>query len=109
MPESNAYTAIADANRRHILDLLRASGPLCASEIVDHLSHISQPAVSKHLRVLREAELVRFEKQGRERQYRLNPQALRQVVDWLRHYEALWDTRLETLKQLAEQEASDEQ
>lgn len=106
MNETNAYTAIADANRRHIMDLLRASGPLCASDIVAQLSHISQPAVSRHLRVLREAELVRYEKQGRERQYRLNPQALQQVVDWLRHYEALWDTRLETLKQLAE-DASD--
>jgi DNA-binding transcriptional ArsR family regulator len=104
MSDSSAsYRAIADASRRKILDLLRTQGPLRANEIVAHLPQMSQPAVSKHLRILREARLVQAEKEGRERIYCLNAQALRQVSDWLRHYEALWDERLATLQQLAGQ------
>ena len=95
------YQAIADANRRHILDLLRR-GPLPAGEIVAHLPHISQPAVSKHLRVLRDSQLVDVEPAGRQRLYRLNAVALQPVVEWLLHYDALWDQRLATLKQIAE-------
>lgn len=103
MSQPTAYHAIADDNRRKILDLLRTEGPLRAGEIVNRLSHISQPAVSKHLRVLRQAKLVRAEQSGRERSYSLSPASLRSIAEWLAHYERLWDTRLETLKQLAEQ------
>ncbi len=98
------YQAIADTNRRHILDLLR-SGPLPAGDIVAQLPHISQPAVSKHLRVLRRSHLVEVEPNGRQRLYRLNAAALSPVVEWLAHYDALWDRRLEALKQIAEGES----
>lgn len=101
-PNSTPYRAIADLNRRKILDLLRAEGPLLAGDIVARLPAISQPAVSKHLRILRETGLVRAVPAGRERAYHLNPDALRQVAEWLRHYEVLWETRLATLKELAE-------
>ncbi len=104
MSTATAYQAISDANRRKILDILRDDGPQLAGDIVMRLSHISQPAVSKHLRVLREAELVSAEKSGRERRYHLNSSSLRPVAQWLDHYEALWDTRLETLKRLAEEQ-----
>jgi DNA-binding transcriptional ArsR family regulator len=100
------YRAIADGNRRTILDLLRKEGPLRAGDIVARLSHISQPAVSKHLRILREADLVQAQPDGRERRYQLNAAALRQVADWLHHYEPLWDERLATLKRLAEENAT---
>jgi DNA-binding transcriptional ArsR family regulator len=102
MEDSKPYRAIVDANRRKILDLLRIEGPLRAGEIVAHLPTISQPAVSKHLRILRETGLVRSVPDGRERSYHLNAIALQQVADWLRHYEALWDARLAILKALAE-------
>lgn len=102
MEESTPYRAIADANRRKILDLLRTEGPLYAGDIVLRFPAISQPAVSKHLRILRETGLVRVVPAGRERAYHLNPDALRQVAMWLHDYEALWDTRLATLKALAE-------
>jgi DNA-binding transcriptional ArsR family regulator len=98
------YRAIADSNRRFILDLLRTEGPLRAGDLVARLAHISQPAVSKHLRILREAKLVQAEKSGREQLYHLNPNALRQVVAWLTHYEPLWEERLSTLKALVEAE-----
>lgn len=102
MRDSTPYRAIADQNRRKILDLLRDEGPLLAGDIVAHLPTISQPAVSKHLRILRETGLVRVVPAGRERAYHLNPEALRQVAEWLQHYETLWDKRLNTLKALAE-------
>lgn len=107
MALTDPYHAIADGNRRTILDLLRSRGPLRAGDIVACLPHISQPAVSKHLRVLREAELVRDVQEGRERWYHLNPAPLYQIVRWLQHYDALWDQRLDALKRLAE--ATDEQ
>lgn len=99
-----SYQAIADTNRRFILDLLRTQGPLRAGDLVARLPHISQPAVSKHLRLLREAKLVRAEKAGREQIYHLNPTALRQIANWLAHYEPLWEERLATLKTLVEAE-----
>jgi DNA-binding transcriptional ArsR family regulator len=102
----NPYHAIADANRRQMLDLLRTLGPLRAGEIVAHFPQISQPAVSKHLRVLRQARLVRSTKTGREQWYHLDPVPLRTIALWLEEYEALWDQRLDRLKQVAEQSMS---
>jgi DNA-binding transcriptional ArsR family regulator len=99
----NPYHAIADASRRQMLDLLRTQGPLRAGEIVAHFPQISQPAVSKHLRVLRQAKLVRSTKTGREQWYHLDPMPLQDVASWLEEYEALWDQRLNRLKQVAEQ------
>lgn len=98
------YHAIADRNRRTILDLLHARGPLRAGDIVACLPHISQPAVSKHLRLLRAAQLVYDVPEGRERWYYLNPAPLCEVAEWLQHYEVVWDQRLQTLKRLVEQQ-----
>lgn len=101
----NPYHAIADANRRKILDLLRLQGPLCAGEIVTYFPQISQPAVSKHLRVLRQADLVSSTKAGREQWYALNPEPLQPVALWLGEYETLWTQRLDRLKGIAEKTA----
>lgn len=105
MPRHSPYHAVSDSTRRRILDLLRDGGPLRAGEIAARFPRISRPAVSKHLRVLREADLVQEAAQGRERWYALNPQPLRRMYDsWLRHYEAFWTARLQTLKQIVEDE-----
>lgn len=101
----NPYHAIADPSRRQMLDLLRTQGPLRAGEIVAHFPHISQPAVSKHLRVLRQANLVRSAKSGREQWYHLDPVPLQPVALWLEEYESLWTQRLDRLKQVAEETA----
>ena len=103
----NPYHAIADASRRQMLDLLRTQGPLRAGEIVVHFPHISQPAVSKHLRVLRQAKLVRTTKSGREQWYHLDPKPLQLVATWLEEYDTLWAQRLDRLKLVAEQTAPD--
>jgi DNA-binding transcriptional ArsR family regulator len=87
-----------------MLDLLRANGPLRAGEIVAHFPQISQPAVSKHLRVLRQSQLVRSTKSGREQWYYLDPTPLQQIAGWLATYEALWTERLTRLKTVAEQD-----
>lgn len=102
----NPYHAIADPHRRQMLDLLRQQGPLRAGEIVAHFPMISQPAVSKHLRVLRQAQLVRSSKNGREQWYHLDAAPLQLVATWLDEYETLWNQRLERLKQVAEQSIS---
>lgn len=94
--------ALADPTRRQILDGLM-HGPLTAGEIAQRFPQISRPAVSQHLGVLREAGLVREERQGRYRVYHLEPEPLRQLwVGWLSRYERFWSDSLSRLKQLVE-------
>ena len=89
-------TAIADPARRKILELLR-TGPLTAGQITAHFT-ISRPAVSRHLRVLRESDLVHDETAGRRRYYALNPAALDELADWLaRFHHTGWQHRLDAL------------
>ena len=103
MSARTPFQAIADTTRRTILDLLRDKGAMRVSDIVAHFPHITQPAISKQLRVLRECNLVQEEQRGRERWYHLNPDPLRTIYDdWLRHYQPLWSKRLNTLKDLVE-------
>jgi DNA-binding transcriptional ArsR family regulator len=84
---SDVFNAIADAHRREILDTL-IDGEKPVGAIVDDLS-MSQPQVSKHLRVLSEVGLVRCRAEGRRRLYRLEPAHLRPFRDWLAKYKAL--------------------
>jgi DNA-binding transcriptional ArsR family regulator len=102
MADVDVFTAIASPVRRAMLDALR-SGPLAVHQLADDFA-ISRPAVSQHLKVLRHAELVVEERVGRERRYRLQPQRLREVTDWVRHYEQFWSNRLATLRQLLDEQ-----
>lgn len=105
MPRHSPYRAVSDGTRRRILDLLRDTGPLRAGDIAARFPRISRPAVSKHLRILRQARLVEKLQRGRERWYRLNPQPLREMYNgWLRHYEAFWTERLQSLKRIVEED-----
>src|ERR1035438_2051018 len=90
---SDVFNAIAEAHRREILDTLMA-GEKAVGTIVDDLS-MSQPQVSKHLRVLSEVGLVRCRVEGRRRLYRLEPARLRPMHDWLAKYEQAWNDRLD--------------
>lgn len=92
---ADVFNAIAEVHRREILDALIA-GEKPVGAIVDELA-ISQPQVSKHLRVLSEVGLVRCRAVGRRRLYRLNPAGLRLVGDWVSKYEQLWNERLDRL------------
>src|SRR6202035_1606560 len=89
---SDVFNAIAEAHRREILDTLIA-GEKAVGAIVNDLS-MSQPQVSKHLRVLSEVGLVRCRAEGRRRLYRLEPARLRPMHDWLTRDEQGWNDRL---------------
>ena len=99
------FNALAEAHRRNILDTL-IGGEKAVGEIVDDLS-MSQPQVSKHLRVLSEVGLVRCRAEGRRRLYRLEPAPLRPMHDWLAKYEQAWNARMDRvddyLKELQQQ------
>ena len=92
---SDVFNAIADAHRREVLDALIA-GEKAVGEIVNDLS-MSQPQVSKHLRVLSEVGLVRCRAEGRRRLYRLEPARLRPMHEWLVKYEQAWNDRMDRL------------
>ncbi len=92
----DALTVVAEPQRRRILDLLR-QGERPVAELVDALG-MAQPAVSKHLRVLREAGLVDVRPVAQQRVYRLRPDPLREVDAWLAPYRALWAERLDALQ-----------
>jgi DNA-binding transcriptional ArsR family regulator len=90
---SDVFNAIAEAQRREVLDTLIA-GEKAVGEIVSGLS-MTQPQVSKHLRVLSEVGLVRCRAEGRRRLYRLEPARLRPLHEWLARYERVWNDRLD--------------
>lgn len=88
--------ALADPVRRRILELVHQA-PLTAGEIAAHFP-ISRPAVSRHLRLLREARLVSVESRGRQRVYRVQPEPLAELDAWLDQYRDLWASRLDALE-----------
>jgi DNA-binding transcriptional ArsR family regulator len=97
-----AFQALADPTRRAVLDLLRqASQP--AGQIANAFP-ISRPAISKHLRLLRRAHLVREQREGRNRVYHLNPEPLKAVDSWLDQYRVFWQANLSSLKTFVEAE-----
>jgi DNA-binding transcriptional ArsR family regulator len=92
----SVFEVLAEPNRRRILDLL-APSECSVSELVEQLA-LSQPAVSKHLRILREAGLVEVRVDAQRRLYRVRPEPLRAIDEWLAPYRLLWATRLQDLE-----------
>jgi DNA-binding transcriptional ArsR family regulator len=106
---TDAFNAVAEPRRRQILDLLSA-GERPVNDLVESLG-LAQPQVSKHLRVLREVDLVHVRDEGRQRMYRLNAEPLKPIHDWLAKYERSWNERFdlmdEVLTELKEAEQRD--
>ncbi len=101
------FQALADPTRRAVLDLLcRGSQP--AGQIASAFP-VSRPAISKHLRLLRRAHLVREHREGRHRVYQLNPEPLRAVDSWIEQYRVFWTKSLNNLKAFVEAEYEKEQ
>lgn len=98
---TDAFNAIAEPRRREILDLLTV-GEQSVSDLVASMP-ISQPQVSKHLGVLKEVGLVCSRREGRQRMYRLQAEALRPVHRWLQDYTKLWNERLDRLDDYLEE------
>jgi DNA-binding transcriptional ArsR family regulator len=92
----DVFHAVADPTRRAILDRLR-SGQAPVTDLATGF-RMSRPAVSKHLRVLRQAKLVREHREGRQRIYQLTPGPLRDVAAWVDEYRTFWQASLLSLK-----------
>jgi DNA-binding transcriptional ArsR family regulator len=93
---TEVFAALAEPRRRHVLDLLRES-PRPVGELAGLLG-LSQPGTSKHLKVLREAGLVRVRRQGQQRWYELSPAPLTEIDMWLAPYREFWAQRLNALE-----------
>jgi len=92
---ADVFRAVSDPTRRQMLELL-SGGDRTVTELAEPFD-ISQPAVSQHLRVLREAGLVDVRREGRHRIYHLDPAPLQEVFDWVQYFEGFWRTGLEAL------------
>lgn len=101
-----AFGALADPTRRAVLDMLRG-GSLPAGQIARAFP-VSRPAISKHLRLLRRARLVKERREGRHRVYELNPGPLKTVDTWLSEYRVFWEKSLASLRAFVEGEYAGE-
>jgi len=96
----DVFQAIADPTRREVLHLLLDNN-LSIAEITSHFD-MSRTAIAKHLHVLEKANLVNGTRSGREKIYRLHPEPLTELRDWLSYYERFWNNKLMKLKFVAE-------
>lgn len=94
----DVFQAIADPTRRAILSLI-ALQAMTPNAIAEHFDS-SRQAVSKHIKILTECELVNQQQQGREIYYHFNPQKMKEVADWLSPFQQLWETRFDQLDNL---------
>jgi len=97
------FSALADPTRRKIIEILATNGQLSATEICEKFP-VSSPAISQHLKILREAELVQVEKRAQQRIYQLNPKALLVLQDWTQQMTRLWNQRFDALEKVLEAE-----
>jgi DNA-binding transcriptional ArsR family regulator len=104
---SDVFNAIAEPRRRQIVELLAQRGALAVGTLVVTLG-LPQPAVSKHLGVLRKVGLVAVQKQGKQRVYSLEAEKLKTVHDWVKDFEKLWSHQLDRIKERAERRASEQ-
>lgn len=103
---TDVFNAIAEPRRREIIDALFDGKDHPVGEVVERLQ-LPQPAVSKHLSVLRRVGLVSVSKQGQLRLYRLNPKGLKPVHDWVKNYERFWAHHLDRIRERAERKAAE--
>ncbi|HEY6074614.1 MAG TPA: metalloregulator ArsR/SmtB family transcription factor [Anaerolineales bacterium] len=97
------FSALAEPTRRTILEMLAQHGQLPASAIYARFP-VSHPAISQHLKVLREARLVHMEKRAQQHIYQLNPQAMAELEEWARRMREQWDERFDALDKVLEAE-----
>jgi DNA-binding transcriptional ArsR family regulator len=104
---SDVFNAIAEPRRRRIIEMLADTGELPVGDLVRRL-RMPQPAVSKHLGVLRSVRLVSVNRRGRSRVYRLDARQLQPVHDWVKQYERFWGHQLDRIKRRAEEKAREQ-
>ena len=104
---TDVFNAIAEPRRRRIVDVLARGRLHTVGDLVNTL-RLPQPAVSKHLGVLRKVGVVAVTRRGRERHYRLRAEELRPVHEWVKQYERLWSHQLDRIKEHAERKARED-
>jgi len=103
----DVFAALAEPTRRAIMEMLAANGRLSATEIYDQFP-VSRPAISQHLKVLREAKLVKVERRAQQRIYQINPDTMFELEAWARRLTQIWDQRFEALDELLKAEQKKE-
>ena len=93
------FYALAEPNRRRIVEILANKGALSASDICSKFD-VSAPAISQHLKVLREANVLQMQKQAQQRMYQINPEALLELEKWARQIMQLWTQRYDAFEEL---------
>ena len=101
----DAFVALAEPHRRRVVELLAHRGKLSASEISEEFD-VTPQAISQHLRVLREANVIHMEKQAQRRIYTFNPQSTTEIQTWAMDMARLWNRRLDRLEKLLKEEAA---
>jgi DNA-binding transcriptional ArsR family regulator len=99
----DAFAALAEPRRRRVVEILVHRGRLSASEICDEFE-VTPQAISQHLRVLREANVIRMEKRAQRRLYTFNPQSTDQIQVWAADMAKLWNRRLDRLDKILKEE-----
>ncbi len=102
----DTFTALAEPNRRKILEMLVANGNLAATDIYKHFKS-SPPAISQHLKVLREAKLVRVEKRAQQRIYYVNPEPMKELERWIKQFAAVKEIEFQRLDKLLDKMKQD--
>lgn len=101
---SDVFNAVAEPRRREIIDLLGDGRDWAVGDVV-HRVRLAQPTVSKHLSVLRAVGVVSVRRCGKNRLYRLNPERLKPVHDWVKTYERYWTHQIDRIKTRSEEKA----
>ncbi len=97
------FYALAEPRRRSIMQMLASKGRLSANDICKNFD-VSPPAISQHLKVLREAKLVKVEKRAQQRLYQINPEAMLELQEWARRMTQLWNERFDALDKVLMEE-----
>lgn len=92
----DVYAALAEPNRRRIIELIAKKGSLTSTDISEEFS-ITPPAISQHLKVLRESQLVQVEKVAQRRIYRINADKLSEIEEWIEKLKKVWNARFNRL------------
>jgi DNA-binding transcriptional ArsR family regulator len=104
---TDVFNAIAEPRRRQIVEILAARGTLAVGALVAAIG-LPQPAVSKHLSVLRQVGVVTVVQQGKQRMYHLEPETLKTVHDWVQRFEQLWSQQLDRIRHRAERRSREQ-
>jgi DNA-binding transcriptional ArsR family regulator len=99
----DVFEALAAPTRREIIEMLSSKGRLSATDIYQRFD-ASPPAISQHLKILREAKLVRVERQGQLRIYQIDPQGLAEIEEWSQRMTRIWNKRFDALEKVLQAE-----